>query len=82
MSTLVQQTHSSHYSQSTMTSGERQLRPSNNPSKSLTQNELQCLYETLGPNRVVKKKKSICLCFFKFFSLDFSNCSCSNFTWK
>ena len=61
MSTLVQHNNSPHYPQSTiMNSGDgatRQQRPTNNPSKNLLPNELNCLYDTLGPNRVVKEKK-------------------------
>ena len=63
MSTLVQQNNSPHYPQSTiMNSGEnnpRQQQPTNNPSKKLYPNELQCLYDILGTNRVVKEKHFI-----------------------
>ncbi len=58
MSTLVQSNNPPHYPQSTnMNSGDnsRQQRPSNSPSKNLFPNELQCLYDILGQNRVVRK---------------------------
>ncbi len=57
MSALVQPNNSPHYPQSatmhSSESGTRQQRPTNNPSKNLLPNELQCLYEILGQSRVV-----------------------------
>lgn len=61
MSALVQQNNSPHYPQSTiMNSGETaaRQRPTNSPSKNLSPNELQCLYDILGTGCVVRKIQS------------------------
>jgi hypothetical protein len=75
MSTLVQQHNPQSFSMS-------QQRPSNVLSKNLSQHEIQCLYDLLGNDCIVRLKFFLYLnsIDFKFF-LDFSNSGCSNFIW-
>jgi hypothetical protein len=76
MSALVQHNNSPHYPQSTiMNSSDSSIRqrPTHNSSKKLLPNEVQCLYDILGQNRVVKRNKNLVLwkifCSYLYYTL-------------